>query len=153
MKDRRIAVSCSRAVPASALALLAIVGCLSSAHAQDQDRGKPVENASIIFHTFHDGKDQGNMEVKTNEEGKASIDVIPIGDEVQLQVFRSGFQTYGENFTNDLATRDITVKVKPPGGQYSVYQNKPLDSNATQSVTPQPTQSAVGEPERLAEAG
>jgi hypothetical protein len=165
MKDRRIAVSCSRAVPASALALLAIVGCLSSAHAQDQDRGrkykspppvahiavlvtrasngKPVENASIIFHTFHDGKDQGNMEVKTNEEGKASIDVIPIGDEVQLQVFRSGFQTYGENFTNDLATRDITVKVKPPGGQYSVYQNKPLDSNATQSVTPQPTQSAA----------
>ena len=65
--------------------------------------GKPVENAAVIFHTFHDGKDQGNMELKTNEDGKATLDLIPMGDEVRLQVFKSGFQTYGENFTNPRA--------------------------------------------------
>ena len=41
--------------------------------------GKPVENAAVIFHTFHDGKDQGNMELKRNEDGKAVIDVTMIG--------------------------------------------------------------------------
>lgn len=163
MKYRQNAVPRVRVVPASAIALLTFAACLAPAHAQERGRkykspppvahiavlvtrasnGKPVENASVIFHTFHDGKDQGNMEVKTNEEGKASIDVIPIGDEVQLQVFRSGFQTYGEHFTNDLASRDIDVKVKPPGGQYSIYQSKPLDSTTEQSVTPQPTQGAA----------
>ncbi len=105
--------------------------------------GKPVENAAVIFHTFHEGKDQGNMEVRTNEDGKAVIDVIPIGDQVQLQVFKSGFQTYGETFTNDQATRDFAVKVKPPSGQYSIYQKNPVDSNARQSVTPQPSQSSA----------
>ncbi|RRA49479.1 carboxypeptidase regulatory-like domain-containing protein [Acidipila sp. EB88] len=105
--------------------------------------GKPVENAAVIFHTFHEGKDQGNMEVKTNEDGKAVLDVIPIGDEVQVQVFKAGYQTYGESFTNDLAARDLEIKVKPPTGQYSIYQKGPLEGNAQQSVTPQPTQSSA----------
>lgn len=105
--------------------------------------GKPVENAAVIFHTFHEGKDQGNMEVKTNEEGKAVIDVIPIGDEVQVQVFKTGFQTYGQTFTNDLATRDLFIKVKPPAGQYSTYQKEPLSPGNSDSATPQPTQSTA----------
>ncbi len=108
--------------------------------------GKPVENAAVIFHTLHNGKDQGNLEVKTNEDGKAVIDVIPIGDEVQVQVFKSGFQTYGETFTNDLASRDLDIKIKPPTGQYSIYQSRPLDNPAAQSVTPQPTQGTAKAP-------
>lgn len=105
--------------------------------------GKPVRDAAVILHTFHHGKDQGNMELKTNEEGKTTIDVIPIGDVVQLQVFKTGFQTYGEDFTNNLADRSFLIKIKPPNGQYSIYQSKPVDSNSRQSVTPQPTQSAA----------
>ena len=108
--------------------------------------GKPVENAAVIFHTLHDGKDQGNMELKTNEDGKAVIDVIPIGDEVQVQVFKTGFQTYGETFTNDLASRDLDIKIKPPTGQYSIYQSHPLESPAGQSVTPQPTEGSAKAP-------
>ncbi len=102
--------------------------------------GKPVENAAVIFHTVHEGKDQGNMELKTNEEGKAVLDLIPLGDEVRVQVFKSGFQTYGETFTNDQATRELDIKVKPPSGQYSTYKAGPLESNSQQSVTPQPSQ-------------
>ena len=105
--------------------------------------GQPVKDAAVIFHTFHDGKDQGNMELKTNEEGKTMIDVIPMGDMVQLQVFKSGFQTYGKDFTNDLSDRSFVVKIKPPNGQYSIYQTAPVDANQKQSVTPQPTQSAA----------
>ena len=31
--------------------------------------GKPVANAAVVFHSIKDGKDEGNMEVKTNEQG------------------------------------------------------------------------------------
>ena len=150
--------------------VLLIAACVVPAHAQDQQRGrkykepppvahiavtvtrasngKPVENAAVIFHTFHEGKDQGNMELKTNEEGKALIDVIPIGDEVQMQVFKTGFQTYGETFTNNLSSRVVEVKVKPPSGQYSIYQARPLDGAGQQSVTPQPTQGTAKTPSK-----
>src|SRR5882757_7583384 len=47
--------------------------------------GKPLENAAVIFHPLKDGKDDGNMEMKTNQEGKAVLDVIPVGDTVRLQ--------------------------------------------------------------------
>ena len=105
--------------------------------------GKPVENASVIFHSVHDGKDQGNMELKTNEEGKAVLDLIPMGDEVRVQVFKSGFQTYGETFANDQATRELAIQVKPPTGQYSTYKNGPLEGNGQQSITPQPNQGSA----------
>ncbi len=113
-------------------------------HAQDEHRGrkynppppvahititvtkglnsKPVESAAVVFHTVHNGKDQGNLEVKTNEEGRAVIDVIPIGDSVRLQVIKSGYQTFGEDYTIDQPTKEIAVVLKPPARQYSIYE-------------------------------
>src|SRR5450631_2961280 len=41
--------------------------------------GKPVENASVIFHPLENGRDSGNMELKTNDEGKAVIDLLELG--------------------------------------------------------------------------
>ena len=127
-------------------------------HAQDEHRGrkynapppvahvvvtvtkglnnKPVESAAVIFHTLHNGKDQGNLEVKTNEEGRAVIDVIPIGDTVRLQVIKSGFQTYGEDFAIDSPSREIAVKMKAPARQYSIYE-KQQGSEGQQPATPQ----------------
>jgi hypothetical protein len=86
---------------------------------------KPVESAAVIFHAVHNGKDQGNLEVKTNEEGRAVIDVIPIGDAVRLQVIKSGYQTYGEDYTIEGATKEIAVNLKPPTRQYSIYEKHP----------------------------
>src|ERR1700750_1119295 len=57
--------------------------------------GKPVENAGVVFHPMKDGKSEGNMEMKTNSEGKAVLDVIPVGDTVRLQIIASSYQTYG----------------------------------------------------------
>ncbi|HYK37420.1 carboxypeptidase-like regulatory domain-containing protein [Alloacidobacterium sp.] len=84
--------------------------------------GKPVENAGVVFHPIKNGKDEGNMELKTNEDGKAVIDVIPIGDTVRLQIIATGFQTYGADYLIDSETKDIEVKLLKPGRQYSIYE-------------------------------
>ena len=83
--------------------------------------GKPIENASVIFHPMVGEKDEGNMEQKTNEDGKTIIDVLPIGDTVRLQVIARGFQTFGEDYKIDKAEMTMQVKMKRPGGQYSTY--------------------------------
>src|ERR1035437_7135980 len=87
--------------------------------------GKPIENAAVIFHPMEGEKNKGNMELKTNEDGKAIIDVLPIGDTVRLQIIAKGFQTYGEDFKIDKAEIAIEIKMKRPGEQYSIYKNHP----------------------------
>ncbi len=84
--------------------------------------GKPIENAAVVFHPMKQGKDEGNLELKTNEDGKASIDVIPIGDTVRLQVIASGYQTFGDDYEITTDSKDIDVKMKRPARQYSIYE-------------------------------
>jgi len=85
--------------------------------------GKPIENASVIFHPLEDGKNAGNMELKTNDEGKAVIDLLNIGSDVRLQIIAQGFQTYGEDYKVDKENLAIEVKMKRPSEQYSIYKN------------------------------
>lgn len=87
--------------------------------------GKPIPNAAVIFHPMEGDKDRGNMELKTNEEGKALIDVLTIGDTVRLQVIANGFQTFGDDYKIDSAEKQIVVKLKRPGEQYSIYKAHP----------------------------
>ena len=84
--------------------------------------GKPIENAAVVFHPVEGDRDHGVMELKTNEEGKAVIDVIPLGDTVRLQVIARGFQTSGEEFKVDKEALHFEVRMKRPGGQYSIYK-------------------------------
>lgn len=84
--------------------------------------GKPVENAAVIFHPMEGERDKGSMELKTNEDGKTMIDVLPIGDTVRLQVIAKGFQTYGQDFKVDKAEMSFEIKMKRPGEQYSIYK-------------------------------
>ena len=85
--------------------------------------GKPIENAAVIFHPIQGDKDAGALEVKTNEDGKTIIDVIPIGDTVRMQIIASGFQTYGEDYKVDKEEITKEVRLKRPGRQYSIYPN------------------------------
>ena len=85
--------------------------------------GKPIENAAVIFHPLEGERDKGSMELKTNEDGKAIIDVIPIGDTVRLQVIAHGFQTYGGDYKVDKAEMTMEVRLNRPGSQYSIYNN------------------------------
>ena len=101
--------------------------------------GKPVENASVIFHPLENGRDNGNMELKTNDEGKAVIDLLELGTSVRLQIIAPGFQTYGEDYKVDKDNVAIEVKLKRPAGQYSIY--KKTDGK------PAPDDKSTGKPE------
>jgi len=97
--------------------------------------GKPIENAAVVFHMVgEEGK--GNMELKTNEEGKAIIEVIPVGDTVTLQVIASGFQTYGEDYKIDSDSKDIVVRLKRPARQYSTYDHSGAQASSAGSQPP-----------------
>lgn len=82
---------------------------------------KPVANAAVIFRSTLNGVDEGNLEVKTDEDGVARIDVIPTGSKVDVQVIADGFATYADNYQVDEPTRAIEVKLIRPRAQVSTY--------------------------------
>jgi 5-hydroxyisourate hydrolase-like protein (transthyretin family) len=87
--------------------------------------GKPVENAAVVFHPIKNGKDEGGLELKTNEDGKATLDVIPIGDTLRLQVIANGYQTFGNDYSVTTNSKEISVQLRHPAQQYSIYQQHP----------------------------
>jgi hypothetical protein len=88
--------------------------------------GKPVRNAAVVLHPVsRKGKQaRGGLELKTDGEGRTNIDGIPYGP-LRVQVLAPGYQTFGEDYQIDKPELEITVKLKRPGGQYSVYENHP----------------------------
>jgi hypothetical protein len=90
------------------------------------DNGKPIRNAAIALHPLRkDGKQgYGGYELKTDPDGKASFDGAPYG-KLRVQVLVRGFQTYGEDFDINQSNQEITIKLKRPQGQYSIYDDKP----------------------------
>jgi Carboxypeptidase regulatory-like domain len=84
--------------------------------------GKPVRNAAVVLHPVsRKGKQaRGGMELKTDNDGRTNIDGIPYGP-LRVQVLAQGFQTFGEDYEINKPELEITVKLKRPGGQYSVY--------------------------------
>jgi len=74
------------------------------------------------------------MELKTNEDGKTIIDVLPIGDVVRLQVIARGFQTYGEDYKIDKADLAIEIRMKRPGEQYSIYKGHDTAAKSTDAT-------------------
>ena len=85
--------------------------------------GKPIVDAHVIFHPIEGDKDKGYLELKTNDEGKVVIDVLPIGDTVRMQVIAKGFQTYGQDYQVDKPEISMEVRMNRPGVQYSIYNN------------------------------
>jgi hypothetical protein len=110
--------------------------------------GKPIENAAVVFHPMEGEKDKGNMELKTNEDGKTIIDVLPLGDTVRLQVIARGFQTFGEDYKVDKTDMAIEIRLLRPGAEYSIYKKHPevvQDGKSTVSdpaTTPAPSKPA-----------
>ncbi len=86
--------------------------------------GKPIMNASVIFNPYDkDGKDLGSLEVKTDPEGKAAVDIIPTGSRVRVQVLANGFATFGQDFQVDEPSREIAVALLRPQEQVSSYED------------------------------
>jgi hypothetical protein len=142
--------------------LAAVFAVVFSAHAQESGRGrkykpppptckitvtvlkatngKPLENASVVFHPLENGKDKGNLELKTNEDGKVTIDVIPVGDGLRLQVLATGYQTFGNDYQLPGDSKDIEVKLKRPQQQYSIYEKHPDQDGQPQNPDSKPQQ-------------
>lgn len=126
-----------------ALAILAMSPLLSAQKDKDEgptailsflvikdDNGKPVRNAAVIMHPVNPkGKqERGGMELKTDPDGKTSFDGIPYGM-LRVQVLAQGFQTFGEDYDIEKSKVDITIKLRRPQGQFSIYG----DQSGTQS--------------------
>ena len=113
---------------------------------QKSFNGAAMENAAVIFHATKDGKDTGNMEVKTNPDGQATMDFIEAGSHVTVQVIATGFSTYAEEFDVTTADKLLLVKLKRPRAQVSIYQDN--DGKAAtvqpgiQEHVPEPVQTA-----------
>jgi len=88
--------------------------------------GKPVKNASVIMHPVGKKGKQKNsgLQLKTNTDGKTSFDGVPYGP-LRIQVLAQGFQTFGEDYDVNTPDMTITIKLKRPQGQYSIYEDHP----------------------------
>ncbi len=104
------------------------------------ENGKPVRNAAVVMHPVDEGGKQvpNGLELKTSPEGKASYDGVPYG-KLRVQVLAPGFQTYGEDYEIREPNMDITIKLKRPAKQYSIYEQHPKqDNTAPAEQKPQP---------------
>lgn len=101
------------------------------------DNGKPIRNASIVLHPVtKDGRQKhSGYELKTDPDGRASFVGAPFG-KLRVQVLVRGFQTYGEDFQIHQPTEEITIKLKHPQRQYSIYEDKPKQEEKTPEEKP-----------------
>jgi hypothetical protein len=136
------------ATAAAAGALFAILAI--AAVAQDEDtallnflvikdyNGKPVRNASVVMHPVEkNGKQsRGGLQIKTDPDGKAKFDGVPYG-KLRVQVLAEGFQTFGEDYDINKPNLDITIKMKRPSEQYSIYDDHKKDNQNKGESQPQ----------------
>jgi hypothetical protein len=101
--------------------------------------GKPIMNAAVIFNPYDkDGKDIGNLEMKTDPEGKATIDIIPTGSLVRVQVIATGFATFAEDYQIDNATHEIAITMLRPQEQVSSYIDNSGKASSRKSGVQEP---------------
>jgi hypothetical protein len=116
-----------------ALASFALAGKAPTAHLDFEVirdyNGKPVRNAAVVMHPVEaNGKQsRGGMELKTDDEGKTNFDGVPYGP-LRIQVLAPGFQTFGQDYDINQPSMSITVRLKRPQDQYTVYGDKKSDS-------------------------
>jgi hypothetical protein len=101
--------------------------------------GKPIRNASVVMHPVEkNGKQsRGGLQIKTDPDGKASFDGVPYG-KLRVQVLATGFQTFGNDYAIDKPTMEITVRMKRPVGQYSIYEDHPEEKKDDPEPQKQP---------------
>jgi 5-hydroxyisourate hydrolase-like protein (transthyretin family) len=87
------------------------------------DTGKPIRNAAVVLHPVgqHGKQAKSGFELKTDNDGKTHFDGIPYGT-WRVQVIANGFQTFGDDYNINQAAQEISVRLKRPEGQYSIYE-------------------------------
>jgi Carboxypeptidase regulatory-like domain len=97
--------------------------------------GKPVRNASVVMHQIDKlGRQaKGGLQLKTDAEGRASFDGVPYG-KLRVQVLITGYQTFGQDYDINQPQTEITIRLKRPADQYSIYDDK---NQAPQQAKPE----------------
>lgn len=152
-------------------ALLAVVTAVPNAYSQTQEQhgrkwqpppptapitikvvkgfnNKPFENAGVVFRAVRDGKSVGTLEVKSDPDGNARIDLLEVGSHVLVQVIASGYATTAAEFDLTAEGKQLTLKLQRPQAQVSQYVDNDGKPSQTQpgvqervipKSTPQPT--------------
>lgn len=94
--------------------------------------GKPFENAGVVFHAVRNGKSDGNLEVKTDPDGNAKIDVLEVGSHVTVQVIATGYATAATEFDLGSDGKQVTLKLQRPQAQVSQYVDNDGKASQTQ---------------------
>ena len=102
-----------------------------------QDNGKPVRNAAVIMHSVntHGKQGKGDLELKTDLDGKASFDGVPYG-KLRVQVIAPGFQTFGQDYDVNEANLNLTIKLNRPESQYTIYGNQSSEKKNDKAPDP-----------------
>ncbi len=149
-------------------ALLAAAMAAPNAHAAPQEHGrkwqpapptapititvvkgfndKPFENAGVVFRAVRDGKSDGTLEVKTDPDGNARIDVLEVGSHVLVQVIARGYATAAAEFDLTADGKQLTLKLQRPQAQVSQY----VDNDGKPSQTKPGVQERVIPPNTAA---
>jgi uncharacterized surface anchored protein len=85
--------------------------------------GNPISNASVVFRATREGKDEGSLEIKTDPDGNAKIDIIEIGSHVTVQVIADGYATAAAEFDVPGDEKSVLIKMEKPRAQVSTYQD------------------------------
>ena len=123
---------------------------------QKAANGKPMPSTSVIFRAVRDRKDDGNLEMKTDGDGRASIDLLEVGSHVTVQVLAPGFASYASDFDLTAQGKELQVKLERPRAQISQYgdaRDQPADiqpgiqeHHAAKPVAPTTAVPAPGSP-------
>src|SRR5215831_2206586 len=89
--------------------------------------GKPVDRASVVvrFIQGHSIVKLGkavrtSYELRTNQEGEASIPSIPQG-KIRIQIIAKGYQTFGQVYDITEEEKTVNITLNPPQQQYSAH--------------------------------
>lgn len=115
-------------------------------HVKKAANGKPIESAAVVFRATKNGKDMGGLEIKTNVDGDAKLDIIEVGSHVKVQVIAEGFATNAVEFDVPNETKDVTVDMVKPRAQVSAYENN--DGKAAQRPVGIQEPPAVAKPKK-----
>jgi len=105
--------------------------------------GKPISNAAVVFNPSKNGKDIGSLEVKTDPDGKAIIDVIPTGSLVRVQIIANGYATFAEDYLVTEPTRQISIAMLRPQEQISAYEDNHGKASARKPGVQEPVKPAT----------
>ena len=83
--------------------------------------GKPMASTSVIFRAVRDERSDGNLEMKTDSDGRASLELLEVGSHVTVQVLAPGYATYATDFDLTTEGKQLTIKLQRPRAQVSAY--------------------------------